>query len=226
MNITIIPGSYKPPHKGHLSLIEKLIKNNSKIIIIISKKERPLDSRFLYPNEKSKEELQSALIFYFPEDKNKILSMTKSEIIKNINEMIHKNIIKSINSDQSLKVWKIYIKYLKEKYLNIPKIELKIPETNNIIREVNKTIIESFKERPKKIILMKSMKNKDNTRFDYFEDHYKKYVETVLFPNIKDIDATGMRESILNSNKDKFIKYLPNNLNPKYINKIWKIVNT
>lgn len=39
MNITIIPGSYKPPHKGHLSLVEKLIKknNNSKIIIIISK---------------------------------------------------------------------------------------------------------------------------------------------------------------------------------------------
>jgi cytidyltransferase-like protein len=37
--IALFPGAFKPPHKGHLSLIEKLIKknNNSKIIIIISK---------------------------------------------------------------------------------------------------------------------------------------------------------------------------------------------
>ena len=41
--------------------------------------------------------------------------------------------------------------------------------------------------------------------------------------NIKDIDATGMRTSILNNDKTKFIKYLPKDLEEKEINKIWKI---
>ena len=56
--IIIIPGSFKPPHIGHLSLIEKLInkKTISKIIIVISNKSRPLDSIFQYPSQKSKEQ--------------------------------------------------------------------------------------------------------------------------------------------------------------------------
>lgn len=233
MNITIIPGSYKPPHKGHLSLLEKLIKNKKtlKIIMIVSKKQRPLDSRFLYPLEHSKEELQNALIEYFPSNKDDILLMTKALIIKKINEMISKNILKSVNASQSLQVWNIYLDYLKKKYSNIvfPMIIFKIPETNNIIVETNKVILEIFREyklseniKPK-IILMKSMKNEHNTRFDSLEKRYKKYIEIKLFPNIKDIDATGMRDAILKLDKDRFLTYLPEDLNIKEKNKIWKI---
>lgn len=228
-NIIIIPGSYKPPHKGHLSLIEKLIKKyiNSKIIIIISRKSRPLDKRFQYMEHKSKLELQHALIDYFPNEENDILKLSKINIIKKINKLIENNQIKNINAEQSLKIWKLYLNYLKEKYKNIPKIIFKISETNNIIQDTIKTMLQSFKEIPKpnKIILMKSKKNKENTRFNFIEKLYKKYINILLFPNIKDIDSTGMRESILNNDKEKFILYLPNDLNNYYKNKIWKIVN-
>ena len=81
----------------------------SKIIIIISKKSRPLDSRFLYPIEHTKEELQQSLIEYFPNNKNEISLMTKGVIIKKINDMVSKNILRSITAEQSLKIWKIYI---------------------------------------------------------------------------------------------------------------------
>ena len=191
MNITIIPGSYKPPHKGHLSLIEKLIKNkkNSKIIIIISKKSRPLDSRFLYPIEHTKEELQQSLIEYFPNNKNEISLMTKGVIIKKINDMVSKNILRSITAEQSLKIWKIYLEYLQNKYPNpFPEIIFKISETNNIIVETNRVILEIFRDyryeentKPKKIILMKSMKNKENSRFDSLEKRYKNFEKFINF---------------------------------------------
>ena len=229
MNITIIPGSYKPPHKGHLSLVEKLIKknNNSKIIIIISKKSRPLDSRFLYMKDESKETLQNALIEYLPDEKDSIIKMSKTEIIKKINMLIEKNILKSINSIQSLKVWNIYLKYLKKKYINsnikLPKIIFKIPITNNIIIETMKTVLEEFKNKPKKIILMKSKKNEHNTRFKILENRFHKYIHTQLFPDIKDIDATSMRKAILDNDEKKFLKYLPQDLDIKDKNKVWNI---
>jgi phosphopantetheine adenylyltransferase len=226
MNITIIPGSFKPPHKGHLSLIEKLIKdkNNSKIIILITKKSRPLDSRFLYPEKSSKIELQNALIDYLPNEEDTIINLNKSLIIKKIKELIHTNILKSINAQQSLKIWKIYIKYLKDKYNNIilPKIICKICESNSMIKDTFNIVRTLFKNK-KQIILMKSEKNKNNKRFNLFEKSFKKYVKTVLFPNIKDIDATGMRTSILNNDKDTFMKYLPKNIENNIKDKIWNI---
>lgn len=228
-NITIIPGSYKPPHKGHLSLIEKLIKkgDNKKIIIIISKKSRPLEQLFKL-EDGTKEELQNKLLKYFPKDKDEILKLSKTNIEKKIRDYINENKIKSINALQSFKIWKIYLEYLKNKYkekkINYPEIELKISETNNIIQETVKVMFKCFREnKPDKIILMKSEKNRDNKRFNFLTTRFGKYVETKLFPNIKDIDATGMRNDILEGNKTEFIKYLPKDLNNKDKLKIWNI---
>jgi len=230
-NITIIPGSYKPPHKGHLSLVEKLIKKqkNNKIIIIITNKSRALDERFLYMEGKPKNELQTALIQYFPNEKDEILLLTKEKLIKKIKDLIDNKILQSINSFQSYNVWNIYKRYLIEKYnktlIKLPELVFRIAESNSMIKETFKVVSEVFKEKPKKIILMKSAKNADNKRFDIFEKSFKKYIKTILFPNIKDIDATGMRMSILNQDKDKFLKYLPKDLLEKDKNKIWKICN-
>lgn len=66
--------------------------------------------------DESKETLQNALIEYLPDEKDSIIKMSKTEIIKKINILIEKNILKSINSIQSLKVWNIYLKYLKKIY--------------------------------------------------------------------------------------------------------------
>jgi len=224
--ITIIPGSYKPPHKGHLSLIEKLVKkgNNKKIIIIISKKSRPLDEIFKMEN-KSKEQLQKTLIKYFPKEKDEILLLTKNDLENKIKTLIEKNKLKSVNYQQSLKVWNIYLKYLKKKYgKTLPIIQFKVSETNNVIKETTKIMLKCFREdKPKKIILMKSDKNKNNKRFDFLTTRFGKYIDTVLFPNIKDIDATGMRKDILNGNKNNFMKYLPKDLDEKDKLKIWNI---
>ena len=233
-NITIIPGSYKPPHKGHLSLIEKLIKknNNIKIIIIISKKPRSLDENFLYMEKKSKIDLQNTLIKYFPKEKDEILLLNKKDIIIKINKLINDGLLKSVNDNQSYKIWNIYLKYLQKKYsgknyikINFPKIIFRKCENNNIISETNKVILELFrKENAKNIILMKSAKDESNSRFKLLEERYSKYIKTQLFPNIKDIDATGMRTCILYDDKQKFIKYLPKDLEENEINKIWKIL--
>jgi cytidyltransferase-like protein len=226
MNIIIIPGSFKPPHKGHLSIIKKLLKKKStyKIIIIISNKQRPLNENFLYLENQSKEKLQKNLINYFPKFTNKIMSFNKKELIKYIKELIINNKLPSINAYQSLYIWKIYIQYLKNKYKNknFPKIELKIALNKNIILETNKVILNSFKEKPSKIILVKSLKNKLNKRFDFLEKKYKKYILTSIFSNIKNVNATTMRKYILENNKKKFLYFLPNDLEKKYKNKIWK----
>ena len=123
-NIIIIPGSYKPPHKGHLSLIEKLLKLRStfKIIIIISNKSRPLDDTFLYMEQKPVELLKERMCYYFPNEKNLINKMSKSNLIKYIQKLIKENVLLSINANQSLEVWNIYLNYLKKKYKNLPKI--------------------------------------------------------------------------------------------------------
>ena len=228
MNIIIIPGSYKPPHKGHLSLIEKLVNKNKikdkkqKIIIIISKKSRPLDNIFSYNiiTKSSKKNIQKGLLKYFPN--NEIIYLSKNKLIKKINEL------DNINAEQSLKVWNIYLKYLKKKYKSykyFPEIIFKISETNNIIKETIITVLKEFKDHPKSITLMKSKKNAKNTRFKFLEERYGKYIKTKLFPNIKDIDATGMRSSILNNNRKIFETYLPKDLEKKSKHNIWKILS-
>ena len=49
MKYYIFPGSFKPPHKGHVKVLIEIIKkqkdNNYKIIIIISKKSRKLQNK-------------------------------------------------------------------------------------------------------------------------------------------------------------------------------------
>lgn len=238
MNIIILPGSFKPPHKGHLSLIENIIKKclkkkeKCKIIIIISKKSRALDNRFQYFENLTKNELQNALINHFPKKKKNINKLTKTNVLKLIREYIEKNKLKTVNAEQSLKVWKIYLKLLKEKYNKknnfknnkFPEIILKIADTNNVIQETTKIMLQSLRNKPKKIFLMKSNKNKNNKRFDFMLKRFGKYIEEVLFPNIKDIDAKNMRKAIMENDYNKFEKYLPDGLKDSDKKKIWKIL--
>jgi cytidyltransferase-like protein len=231
-NIIILPGSFKPPHKGHLSLIENIIKkyNNSKIYIIISSKSRALNSRFQYYENMSKEDLQNSLIEYFPKQKKNIMNLSKNILLKKIREYIEKKKIDVVDAYVSLKIWNIYIKYLKKKLkkqnkkFKFPQIIFIISKTNNVIVETTKVMFEALREKPKKIFLMKSLKNKNNKRFDFILKRFNKYINEVLFPNIKDIDAKDMRKAILKNNYKNFIEYLPEYLSNTEKKKIWKIV--
>jgi phosphopantetheine adenylyltransferase len=227
--IIIIPGSYKPPNKDHLRLIENIIKNNNnivKIIIIISKKPRTLDKRLQFYEYKSKDELQKVLIETFPN--NNILELKKDQLINKIDNYIDIHKLQTINANQSLKVWNIYIKYLKNKYNNnIPKIIVKIAENNNVIKDTAKIMLQLLREnRPTKIILMKCEKNRDNKRFNFLlKGSLAKYIDISIFPNIKDLDSRDMREAILNKDIIIFNKYLPRDLDDKDRKRIWNIVN-
>lgn len=231
----IIPGSFKPPHKGHLSLLEKIIKksvekkeNIGKIVILISRKVRPFDNRFSYLEQKTKEELQNALKDYYPEsDYESFMNLKKPQLLLYIKELMASGFLKSVSPDQSLKIWKIYIKYLNEIYslaTKKPKIEVRISTQNNIMLETDKIILELFKEKYKRIVLLKSAKNASNSRFDFIEKKYKRYIETKLFPDIKNIEATGMRAALLNKNREFFIKYLPKDLDKKTSERIYKLL--
>jgi nicotinamide mononucleotide adenylyltransferase len=229
-NIIIIPGKYKPPHKGHLSLIEKLInkKSTSKIIVIISNKPIPLDNNFTYMDQKPVELLKKSLIKYYPKKEVLINSMTKIELIKLINKYILNKKLPSISPEESLTIWNIYINYLQRKYgirsMN-QYVHIVISKNNNIVIETHKQVIQAFKEKPDSVILMKSAKNIHNTRFKFLENVFGKYVKTMLFPNIKDIDSTKMRACLLNNDKKGFMNFLPTDLEIMYKNKIWKILN-
>ena len=228
-NIIIIPGKYKPPHKGHLSLIEKLInkKSTSKIIVIISNKPISLDNNFTYMDQKPVELLKKSLIKYYPKKEVLINNMTKVELIKLINKYIVNKRLPSISPEESLLIWNIYIKYLQRKYdiRSIDQnIQFVISKNNNVVIETHKQVIKAFKEKPNMVILMKSAKNEYNTRFNFLEKVFGKYVKTMLFPNIKDIDSTKMRSYLLNNDKNGFMKFLPSDLEVMYKNKIWKIL--
>lgn len=228
-NIIIIPGKYKPPHKGHLSLIEKLInkKSTSKIIVIISNKPISLDNNFTYMDQKPVELLKKSLIKYYPKKEVLINNMTKVELIKLINKYIVNKRLPSISPEESLLIWNIYIKYLQRKYdiRSIDQnIQFVISKNNNVVIETHKQVIKAFKEKPNMVILMKSAKNEYNTRFNFLEKVFGKYVKTMLFPNIKDIDSTKMRFYLLNNDKNGFMKFLPSDLEVMYKNKIWKIL--
>lgn len=233
MNITILPGSFKPPHKGHLSLIESIINknNNSIIYIIISKKSRALNSRFQYYENLPKENIQKAMIEYFPKQKNKILNMSKTNLLKKIRKNINNKKINVINANQSLKIWNIYLKFIKKMYIKnnkkknkFPQIIFKISDTNNVIQETTKVMLEALRKKPNKIILLKSSKNKNNKRFDFILKRFSKYIDEVLFPDIKNIDAKNMRKAILNNDYEMFSKYLPDKLTNINKKKIWSIV--
>jgi nicotinic acid mononucleotide adenylyltransferase len=217
MLISILPGSFKPPHKGHLSILEKLIKKNffSKIIILISKKPRPLDKRFLEPEKQKKQFLINALKDYSIHLENK--NLKKKDIILLIKNLIEENKIKTITAEKSLKIWKLYLKYIKQKYkdFKLPKIEFRIAATNNILLEIDKTIRESFKEKQSKIILIKSFKNKLNTRFQFLEKKFGKYIKVNILPDIKNIHATNIRNALLKNNKKTILSYFPKELNDK-----------
>ncbi len=229
MKIGIFPGSFKPPHLGHYQILEKMLnekKKYDKIYIIISYRPRPLDQNLYEISNLPKESIYQVLKIY---NKNLKVLNTKKEYIDHYKELLKTGKIPYIRADQSHDIWKLYIDNLNKKYgdkIKDTEVILKISYAPSPILNVSK-IVESIKKKNTNdnIHLIKSIKNKMNSRFDFIKVKYPDVKVNVIKSNEPSIHSKLFRQSILNQNKKLiFNTFLPKDLTNQTKNKIWKIL--
>lgn len=181
MRYYLFPGSFKPPHKGHVKILIDLIKKQKnkdfKIIIIISKKSRKLNN-----------------------NKRKV-----------------------ITAKQSLKIFKIYIKEINEKFRLKNNISVFVSKKTSPLIDIY-DILRKLNKKSNKVFLIKSKKDKNNKRFQMF--NRIKTIKILPMKEIKDIHSTNFRKYINKKNLIMINKYLSNKLkeiNRKKILEILKI---
>lgn len=147
------PGSFKPPHKGHLSIIKQLLKDypQEKITIIISNKIRPLNPDFYQLKDKSPNELKLLMKKY-----NFEYTTKKDSIQKLTHYYIEKN--EFISPQQSLLLMNYYINHSMN---NKDKSRIKV-----IVSYLPSPIQTLMSKVKNGNYYVKSSKNSDNKRFN------------------------------------------------------------
>jgi len=203
MKIVLFPGGFKPPHSGHLKVVETLMKKYKPDIfyLIISKKPRIIE----VPYEKKLHEFSNDELKDLAK-KFKINKVNKSTI----EEAMEKGIIPAVNAKTTYEFWKIYLQTLPDKMRDKVKV---------IIANQPSPVLFSFvivKDRVKKgdeLLLVKAEKDKDNKRFSLFDTLDVKKKE-ILIPTFKDFNSWQMRKAIHNKDWKKVEEFLPK-LDPK-----------
>ena len=196
MKIVLFPGSFKPPHQGHLKVVESIIKkyNPDLFYIIISKKPRIIEKPFNKKlNEFSSEELEIlAKKYNIASDK------------KSIEKAVEDGIIPSISPRVSFEFWNKYLEKFPEKIRD--KIKLNVAFLPSPILTAF-TIAKSKKmDKNDEIFLVKSEKDQNNKRFSMFDDLGVKTKE-IIIPTFKDFNSWQIRKAIYN--KKPIGKFLP-----------------
>jgi hypothetical protein len=231
MKIAILPGSFKPPHMGHLHMIEELLRSKStfsKIYIFLSYHSRPLE-----PNLYGFKNLPVHDMFEFlkPFDKKLSKDLTKDEYIHKYQELVQNGKIPVINAKQAMAVWNIYLDYLSKKYpkeINTTKIIVITSYAPSPVVSayglVNRLIKKG--EKPSNIYLIKSKKNSANSRFDFLTKRHPQLHVKILSSPYPNVHSTLLRKSILDKNYKDFLQFVPSDLPPKSKKEIWKILTT
>ncbi len=183
MHIGLFPGSFKPPHKGHLQMVKDAIRKDKldKVVIIISKYPRYLDDKIQNAKEYSKQELEAHFGKYFS---------TKKAALTWIQSIKPKS--PSIDAVTSKKIWEFYLSKIK-----IPS-EVKIglffsPMINSNVylgKELKRSTEHQY-------TLYKSSKDESNRRFDFIQTKYGKNVYVRIIPLKYKIDGRVLRQAIL-----------------------------
>lgn len=198
MRIVLFPGSFKPPHSGHLKVVETMMKKHKPDIfyLIISKKPRILEAPF----EKKLHEFSETEL----EDLAKKFNIKKVDK-KTIDEALEKGIIPAISAKTTKEFWNEYLKTIPEKYRDKIKVNIAFLPSPVLSAFV---AIKDKVGKGDELILVKAEKDKDNKRFSMFDNLGVKTKE-VLIPTFKDFNSWQMRKAIYNKDWKKVEKFLP-----------------
>jgi len=218
MKTVLFPGSFKPPHRGHLRVIEEIMKqyNPDVFHLIISRKPRILEKPFEKKlNEFTEEELSDLA------KKFKIDKVNK----KTIENAMEQGIIPAVNAKTTFEFWKTYLNTLPEEMRKKIKVSIANQPSPVLFAFV---IIKDKVGKNDELILVKAEKDKNNKRFSMFDNLDVKKKE-VLIPTFKDFNSWQMRKAIYNKDwktVEKFIPKLDKKEKDKLMNILKNIPNT
>jgi len=211
MKIAMFPGSFKPPHSGHLKVIETIMKKYKpdRFHIIVSNKPRLLEE----PYEKKLGQL-SELELEKIAKKYKIKNVSK----KSIENAAVKKIVPAISPVVSIELWKKYLALLPEKMREKVKISISNQPSPIMFAFV---IIKSKVKKGDKLLLLKSEKDVDNKRFSIF-DNLDAKKEEILIPTFKEFNSWQMRKAIAEKDWKKVEEFFPDGIDKKELLNIIK----
>ena len=231
MKTAILPGSFKPPHKGHLHMIEELLQSKSpfsKIYIFVSFHSRPLEPSLYGFKNLPVKDMYSLLK---PFDKKIPNDLTKDQYIQKYEEFVKNGKIPIVQAKQAMAIWNIYLDYLSHKY---PK-ETKETKIIIITSYAPSPVVSAYGlvnrllkkgEKPSNLYLIKSKKNSANSRFDFLTKRHPKLHVKILSTPYPNVHSTLLRKTILEKDLKGFKEFMPNDLSPKSQKEIWKILTT
>jgi len=213
MKIAAFPGSFKPPHIGHLKVVESILKNQKpdKFYIFISNKPRLLVPPFQTKlGDLSKNELDNI---------GKKFNL-KNTSKKGIEEAAKDGMIPSVSALASWYFWETYIKTLPKKMQEKVKIIVSnLPSPIMFAFVVLKGIL----KKDDSLILLKSKKDEKDTRFSLF-DKLGVNIDEVLIPTFKKLNSWEMREAIANKNYNKVKEFMPKKLTKSQKDKLLLLI--
>jgi len=198
MKLVLFPGSFKPPHSGHLKVIETIMKKYKPDIfyLIISKKPRIIEAPFEKKlHEFSEQELSNLAQRFQINKPNK----------STIEQAMEKGIIPAISPKVTLEFWKSYLQLLPENIRDKIKVSIANQPSPVLYSFV---IVKNKVKKGDELVLVKAEKDKDNKRFSMFDRLDVKKRE-VLIPTFKDFNSWQMRKAIYNKDWKKVKTFLP-----------------
>jgi len=213
MIYALFPGGFKPPHLGHLKVVETILKKKPDIFyIIISKKPRLLIPPFKKTYQLTENEIKEISRKY-----------KKSYDKKLLEEDATSGNIPAITANDSYQIWKIYLQLLPEKLRKLVKVYIS-PFDSPVMFAL--TVISKKVKKGDTLILVKSQKNKENRRFEMFDKFANNGVKLVYqnIPKFDELDSSIARKLIVENKRTQFYKFLPSNLKAADKKKIWNLV--